>query len=99
MNRDTLSTNLVFFLLGAGVGAAVALLYAPQEGEATRRLITDKASEYKDRASELTSTVATQARDHVDRISTKAQELLNRGQVTANGAINSAEEALHSVSE
>ena len=40
MNKEA-GSNLVFFLLGAAVGAAVALLYAPQEGAETRRIITD----------------------------------------------------------
>ena len=37
MSRDNLGSSLVFFMLGAATGAAIALLYAPQEGEATRR--------------------------------------------------------------
>ncbi|WP_202978707.1 YtxH domain-containing protein [Aggregatilinea lenta] len=32
---------LVFLLLGLGIGAALALLFAPDEGEKTRERITD----------------------------------------------------------
>jgi gas vesicle protein len=41
---------LVGFLAGGLVGAAVALLFAPQSGEETRTLIRDKSIELKDKA-------------------------------------------------
>ena len=50
MNRENVGSNLVFFLVGAAAGAAIALLYAPQDGESTRRLIGEKAGEYKGKA-------------------------------------------------
>jgi gas vesicle protein len=37
-----------FFLVGLGVGAAVALVFAPETGEKMRRLIAEKAGEGKD---------------------------------------------------
>jgi len=44
---------LAGFLLGGLVGAAVALLFAPQSGEETVSMIKDKGIELKDRVSEL----------------------------------------------
>jgi len=43
---------LVGFVVGGLVGAAVALLYAPQSGEETRAYIKDKSIELKDKAAE-----------------------------------------------
>lgn len=43
---------LAGFVIGGLVGAAVALLYAPQSGEETRTMIKDKGIELKDRAVE-----------------------------------------------
>lgn len=40
------------FVIGGLIGAAVALLLAPQSGEETQRLIKDKSIEIKDRAVE-----------------------------------------------
>ncbi|MEQ1886737.1 MAG: YtxH domain-containing protein [Bryobacteraceae bacterium] len=37
--------RLIWFLTGAALGAAVALLYAPQSGDKTRRLIGRKVRE------------------------------------------------------
>ncbi len=38
---------LIAFAAGAIVGAGIALLYAPQSGEETRRMLTEKADELK----------------------------------------------------
>jgi gas vesicle protein len=43
---------LVAFVLGAIAGAAVALLVAPATGEETRRKLSEKAREGRDKAAE-----------------------------------------------
>lgn len=37
--------KLSYFFLGLGLGVAVGVLFAPQSGEETRRLLKDKADE------------------------------------------------------
>ena len=97
MSRDSnWGGNLVFFLLGAATGAAVALLYAPQEGEATRRIIVERAGDVKDKATDYTSTVATTARDKWGQLTDKAQEIVNRGQGAAHEAIDDTADKAHS---
>ena len=53
---------LLGFALGAVVGAAVALLYAPAAGEQTRRKLARRARETQERAAE----VARQGRQFVE---------------------------------
>jgi gas vesicle protein len=43
---------MVAFMLGAIAGAAVALLVAPASGEETRRKLSEKAREGRDKASD-----------------------------------------------
>jgi gas vesicle protein len=52
MSKDGTSsgTVLVAFAVGALAGAAVALLYAPAAGEETRRKLSEKAREARERA-------------------------------------------------
>lgn len=90
MNREA-GSNLVCFLLGAAVGAGVALLYAPREGAETRRALGEKATEVKDKANELSVT----ARERWDGLSAKAQEVLHRGQQAAQEAVESIAENSH----
>jgi gas vesicle protein len=54
---------LMAFAVGAAVGAAVALLFAPATGEETREYRGERAREGRDRATEA----ARQGRDMVNR--------------------------------
>ena len=51
-NDSCLGTVLIAFAAGALIGAGIALLYAPQSGEETRRLIAEKAEDLKKQAME-----------------------------------------------
>ena len=66
---------LLGFALGAIVGAAVALLYAPASGEETRRRFVRRARETQDRAED----VARQGRDFVERQRDNISEVVERG--------------------
>jgi gas vesicle protein len=48
MNRETGTGFFSGFIFGALVGAAIALLYAPQSGLETRRIVKERAYEAKD---------------------------------------------------
>lgn len=48
-----LGKTLAFCLLGAGIGAALALIFAPKSGKELRRDISDAASKSYDHATEL----------------------------------------------
>ena len=88
--------NLVFFLLGAATGAAVALLYAPQDGESTRRYLGDKAGEVKDKVGEVTANVTQSTKDTWGVATDKVQNLINRGQQAAKDGIDDAADSARS---
>ncbi len=82
---------LTGFVIGGLVGAAVALILAPQSGEETRTLIHDRSIELKDKAAEKAETArikaeaaAAEARARADELAKltqeKATELKKRGQ-------------------
>lgn len=58
-NGDT----LVWFLVGAAVGASVALLYAPQSGDRTRRMIGRKLADGREVLEEQGSELLEKSRD------------------------------------
>ena len=66
---------LLGFALGAIVGAAVALLYAPASGEETRRRLVRRARETQDRAEDM----ARQGREFVERQRDNLSEVVERG--------------------
>src|SRR5512139_1058292 len=82
---------LAGFVIGGLVGAAVALILAPQSGEETRTLIRDRSIELKDMAAEKAETArikaeaaAAEARARADELAkltqSKAAELKKKGQ-------------------
>jgi gas vesicle protein len=71
-------TVIVSFVLGAITGAAVALLMAPASGEETRRLLSEKAREGRDRAGEAAQ---------------KGRELWDRQRETLSTAFERGKEA------
>lgn len=66
---------LVAFVVGAAVGAAVALLYAPAAGEETRRKLAEKAKEGRERA----EAAAREGRDFLNRQRDTIKEVVDRG--------------------
>lgn len=75
MSRDNAGTNLVFFLIGAAVGASVALLYAPQDGVSARKYLGDKAGDVKDKAAEITTQTTDKAKEITANAAAKAKEI------------------------
>lgn len=74
MEEDRTS-KVAWFFAGAAIGAAIALLYAPQSGHETRRLIGDRANKGREKLAES-------SRDIVD----KGKELYERGRQMADEA-------------
>jgi gas vesicle protein len=65
---------LMGFLIGGLIGAAAALLMAPQSGEETRTLIRDKGVELKDKATEKIDETRIRAESAIDNTRAKASE-------------------------
>lgn len=70
---------LTGFLLGTAVGAATALLLAPQSGEETRELIRERGIELKGRAGELTEESRLRAEALAAEARRRAEEAQERG--------------------
>lgn len=67
MSDNNGASNLGFFLAGLGIGAILALLFAPQSGKETRELIAQKANESRDFVSSRSKELRAQAEELVDK--------------------------------
>ncbi len=74
MAECNFTTKAAYFLAGVGIGAAVALLFAPLSGEQTRKLISEKAEEGKDYVAGKGRELRRQAEEFVDH----GKELVGR---------------------
>ena len=62
-----ITTKVTYFVAGLGIGAAIAILFAPQSGEETRKQIAEKAQEGKDYVDSKGHEIRKQAEDLVDQ--------------------------------
>ena len=67
MVEDNDSGKMTWFLMGAALGAACALLYAPKTGKDTRNLITQKAQEASDKVSGTSRDLYDRGKDVLDK--------------------------------
>jgi gas vesicle protein len=67
MSENNGASNLGFFLAGLGIGAILALLFAPQSGKETRDMIAQKASDSRDYVTSKSRELRDQADDLVER--------------------------------
>ena len=80
MSENNGASNLGFFLAGLGIGAILALLFAPKSGKETRDYIAQKAEEGKDFVRAKTEELRRQAEDAVEKgkdLVTKQKDLLS----------------------
>jgi len=67
MANCNVATKVSYFVAGLGIGAAVALLFAPQSGEDTRKQIAEKAQEGTDFVASKSREIRKQAEEFVDQ--------------------------------
>jgi gas vesicle protein len=80
-DRDDFGAFVSGFLVGGLVGAAIALLMAPQSGEETRTMIRDKGLELKDQVEQTAAEARSKAEQIAQQARQRAEELQKRGQV------------------
>jgi gas vesicle protein len=74
------ASNFGFFLAGLGMGAILALLFAPRSGKETREYIAGKAEEGRDYVKARTEDLRREAEGAVEKgkdLVTKQKELLS----------------------
>ena len=85
--------KVLWFIAGAAVGAAIALLYAPASGQQTRKYIGEKAQEGRDALAEKGEEIVERGRDLYERgrkIADDAAEMFERGKQIIDKAAESA---------
>jgi gas vesicle protein len=73
-------------LVGAAVGAGLALLYAPRSGRETRQQLSDGAHRLREKANDAYGTVSTRARETADRARGVASDVQSKGKYVVDRA-------------
>ncbi|HME00291.1 MAG TPA: YtxH domain-containing protein [Terriglobia bacterium] len=89
MSDENGGSKFVYFLAGLGVGAIVALLFAPKSGEETRDLIAQKALEGKDYVTAKGKDLRRQAEEVVE----KGKDLVAQQKEQLSAALEAGKQA------
>ena len=81
-------------VIGGLVGAALALMLAPQSGEETRAIIRDKSLEYKDWAEEGYVEASRYAQDQATAIGEKSKAAYEKSVKSASDAVEKGKQAV-----
>jgi gas vesicle protein len=83
-----LGGNVAWFLSGAFLGAAVAILYAPKSGKDTRKYLSGKVQQSKDAVNDTGASIVEAGKDMFDRgrqLVDDAADLFERGRKLVQG--------------
>src|SRR5204863_555151 len=80
---DNISTRLTYFLVGAGIGAVLALLFAPKSGEELRNDIADATRKGIDKSRDAATQLGQKANEYYDTGKQKAGEYYGAARETA----------------
>lgn len=72
---DSISTRLTYLLIGGGIGAIIALLFAPKSGHELRGDIADATRKGIDRSREAAQQLSERAGEYYESTREKAAEL------------------------
>jgi gas vesicle protein len=87
-SEPNFTDNVAWFLTGAFIGAAVAVLYAPQSGKEARRFLSKKVQQSKEAVADTTESIVDTSRDMFERgkqLVDDAADLFERGRKLVKG--------------
>jgi gas vesicle protein len=97
MAQEDSNGRLIWFVAGAAIGAAIAMLYAPASGADTRKYIGEKTRESGHALAESSKEMYDRGRDLYERgrkLADEAADMLERGrnivEKAAEAAVNEA---------
>jgi gas vesicle protein len=89
MSENNTGSKLTFFLAGLGVGAILALLFAPASGEESRRFLSDRADEGR----EYVTGKGREIRQHTEELVEKAKDLVTQQKEQLSAALEAGKQA------
>jgi gas vesicle protein len=90
---DNISTRLTYLLIGGGIGAVLALLFAPKSGHELRGDIADATRKGLDRSREAAQQLGDRAGEYYEATRTRAGELYSQATEKVGEVAQTAREA------
>lgn len=83
------ASKLAYFLVGGGIGAIVALLFAPRAGRETRDIIVQRTADSRERVASATRTTTDKMSDCIE----KGKEVVSTQKDQLSAAIEAGKQA------
>jgi gas vesicle protein len=90
---DSISTRLTYLLIGGGIGAVLALLFAPKSGQELRGDIADATRKGIDRSREAAQQLGDRAGEYYEATRGRAAELYSQAAERVGEVAQSARDA------
>ena len=90
---DSISSKLTYLLIGGGIGAILALLFAPKSGEELRSDIADATRKGIDRSREAAQQLGDRAGEYYEATRGRAAELYSQASEKVSEVAHTAREA------
>src|SRR6058998_136135 len=90
---DNFSTRLTYLLIGGGIGAILALLFAPKSGQELRGDIADATRKGIDRSRDAAQQIGERAGEYYESTRERASELYSNASERVGDAARTAREA------
>jgi gas vesicle protein len=92
-DNDNISTRLTYLLIGGGIGAVLALLFAPKSGQELRGDIADATRKGIDKSREAAQELGQRAGEYYEATRDRAGELYNTAAERVGEVAQTAREA------
>lgn len=89
---DNISTRLTYLLIGGGIGAVLALLFAPKSGQELRGDIADATRKGIDKSREAAQQLGDRAGEYYEATRERASELYSQASEKVNEVAQTARE-------
>jgi gas vesicle protein len=96
---DNISTRLTYLLIGGGIGAVIALLFAPKSGQELRGDIADVTRKGIDKSREAAQQLGDRAGEYYEQGRERASELYSQASERASGLYSQAAEKVGEVAQ
>ena len=96
---DSVSTRLTYLLIGGGIGAVIALLFAPKSGQELRGDLADATRKGIDRSREAAQQLGDKAGEYYESTRERAGELYTQASTKASDIYSQASERVGEVAQ
>ena len=96
-DNDNISTRLTYLLIGGGIGAVIALLFAPKSGQELRGDLADATRKGIDKSREAAQQLGERAGEYYESTRERAGELYNQAASRASEVYGQASEKVGEV--